>query len=536
MKLDRVENCSTAVTPQSTSDTAGGLFAQVDGASSVFFRVAFGALMAKWAWDYLAIGRVRSFYIEPAFHFTYYGFDWVKPWPGDGMLLHFVCLLILSLMIAAGFFYRTASFLFALGFTYVFLLDRTNYQNHYYLIGLFAWWLPWLPLNRMVSVDAWRRPSMRSQTVPVWALRVLQFHVFLPYFFGGIAKLTPDWLLGEPLRTMLLSQAEMPYLGILFRQEWAAAVLPLAALLFDLLIVPALIWRKTRAWAFACCLAFHLMNSVVFNIHVFPWFMLVATPIFFSADWPRRLLGGQALQLAKSALQPPTQLSFRRVAFLACLGVYVLFHVTWPLRHHFYPGDASWNERGHYFAWRMMLRGKPVVLGYAIKDLATGKVVDGGVQRFINSEQQDRFGRDPEMILHFAHYLGEEYESITGNRCEVHALAMASLNGRKPELLIDPNVDLLREPRGFYPRAWILEQREPLHRPAWNMPVEEWKEHVAIPELQFMAASNISETQVQSNRSATANGPTELVSKSSQAAAESGPVLSRQNGTELKND
>ena len=130
---------SAQVKNKSLSSALAGLFQPVDGASCVFFRVCFGLLTAKWAWDYLAIGRVREFYIEPAFHFTYYGFDWVQPWPGEGMTLHFVGLIILSLMIAAGCFYRTSTLLFAIGFTYVFLLDRTNYQNHYYLIGLIAW-------------------------------------------------------------------------------------------------------------------------------------------------------------------------------------------------------------------------------------------------------------------------------------------------------------------------------------------------------------------------------------------------------------
>lgn len=486
-------------TSSSVSNPAGsawqrfvaGLYSPVDGASSVFFRICFGGLMAKWAWDYLAIGRVKAFYIEPEFHFTYYGFDWVQPLPGDWMLLHFVVLMVLCVMIAIGCFYRLASLLFAFGFTYVFLLDRTNYQNHYYLISLISWWLPILPLNRMVSVDAWRNPSIASSTIPRWALRVLQFHIFVPYFFGGIAKINADWLVGEPLRTMLLSQSEMPFIGSLFRQEWIVMGLAIAGLLFDLLVVPALLWKRTRVWAFAACIIFHVMNSVIFNIHVFPWLMLAATPIFFPPDWPRRVLGGAALS-AKDQTLDVVPVTTARSAFIVLACLYMAFHCVWPLRHHLYPGDASWNERGHYFAWRMMLRGKPVVLGYAIKDRETGEVVDGGVQRFINREQQDRFGRDPEMILHLAHFLGNKYQEVTGHSCSVYALALASLNGRKPELLVDPNVDLLGEPRGFYKREWVLETKEPLQRPAWDVPIDQWRAHVDIPELKFMSKQSVS--------------------------------------------
>ncbi len=488
------------------------LFSQVDGASCVFFRVAFGLLMAKWAWDYLELGRVRKLYIEPTYHFSYYGFDWVQPWPGEWMLVHFLALMVLALMIAAGCFYRLACVLFALGFTYFFLLDRTNYQNHYYLLGLIAWWLPWMPLHRNVSVDAWRRPELRSQTVPRWTLWMLRFHVGLPYFFGGIAKLVPDWLLGEPLGQMLAAQASLPLLGPWLATPGAGLMLAWGGLLFDLLIVPLLMWKPSRALAYCLCIVFHLMNAVIFNIHVFPWFMLAATPIFFEADWPRRVLGGSRLssadlgQASDARLTIPAMTTWRKLA-VSLMLVYVTFHCVWPLRHQFYPGDASWNERGHYFAWRMMLRGKVVVLGYALKNQVTGETVDGHVNRFINDEQSEKFGRDPEMILQFAHFLGEEYRRVTGQPASVYVLALASLNGRKPELLIDPNVDLMQQPRGFHQRAWVPPQQEPLRRPAWDVPVAQWREHVDIPELKFLTRHDTEPASSENSVAAIAEEP-----------------------------
>jgi vitamin K-dependent gamma-carboxylase len=462
------------------------LFDPVDGASSVFFRVAFGLLLAKWAWDYLEMGRVRAFYIEPQFNFTYFGFDWVRPWPGDGMIIHFLVLIVLAICMAAGFLYRVSSLLFALGFTYVFLLDRTNYQNHYYLIALIAWWLPWLPLNRMVSVDAWLWPRLQCQSIPGWGLWMIRFHIFLPYFFGGIAKINADWLLGEPLRTMFLSQSDLPIIGWLFESELCVWLLGVLALIFDLAVVPLLLIKKTRVWAFVVCIIFHLMNSVIFHIHVFPWMMIAATPIFFEPNWPRRLLGGKPLHFEAMPTSSSTTLQKVISSVIFC---YVVFHCTWPLRHHLYEGDASWTERGHYFAWRMMLRGKPVLLGYAIRDSQTGQVVDGTIQRYINLEQSEKFGRDPEMILHFAQFIGSKYKESTGHQCEVYALALASLNGRKPQLLIDPNVDLMGEPRGLYRRSWVLPQNEPLRRPAWDVPAAKWREHVDLPELKFLSKS-----------------------------------------------
>lgn len=259
-------------------------FRDLDGASAVFFRIVFGMIMANWAWDYLSLGIVTRIYVEPKFHFTYYLFDWVTPWPGNGMYVHFVGLCLLAVAITCGFLYRLSALAFALGFTYVFLLERTNYQNHYYLIVLISWWLPWLPLNRSVSIDAWLWPNKRSETIPAWVLWVLQFHVGLPYLFGGIAKLNADWLLGEPLTQMLLSKSSLPFLGTVFSMEGIGVALAWGGMLFDLGIVPLLMWKRSRGIAYFLCIIFHLMNSVVFNIHIFPWFMLAATPIFFEPD------------------------------------------------------------------------------------------------------------------------------------------------------------------------------------------------------------------------------------------------------------
>ncbi len=475
-----------------TQKIANMMKRRIDNASVTLFRVCFGLLMANWAWDYLSFGIVTRLYVVPKFHFTYYLLDWVKPWPGNGMYAVFLLLCLTALFIAVGFLYRFSALVFAVAFTYVFLLDRANYQNHYYLIGLIAWWLPWMPLNRNVSVDAWLWPQLKQQTVPEWCLWILRFHIALPYFFGGVAKLHPDWMLGEPLSQMLAAKSSLPFLGPVLANDAVAMLLAWSGLLFDLSIVPLLLWKRTRVIAYALCVVFHLMNSVIFNIHVFPWFMIAATPLFFEPDWPRRVLGGEILNVPAVTAEN-TSIRWGHKLAVVWFACYLLFHCLWPLRHHVYPGDASWHERGHYFAWRMMLRGKSVVLGYAVKDTVTGQVVDGNVNRFISSEQSDKFGRDPEMILQFAHFLGAEHQQTTGNAAEVHALVLVSLNGRKPELMIDPNVDLMQEPRGFYQRDWVLPQTEPLRRPAWNLPVAEWRQHVELPELQFLTKPNSSQ-------------------------------------------
>jgi hypothetical protein len=217
--------------------------------------------------------------------------------------------------------------------------------------------------------------------------------------------------------------------------------------------------------------------------------MLALTPLFFEPNWIRCILSDSLSDSSKEPQLPIKTTDVPSVfsrSILVFWIVYCLFHGLWPLRHHLYEGDASWTEQGHYFAWRMMLRGKKAVLGFAIQDRKTGKVVDGRVQDFLSKEQSDKFGRDPEMILHYGHFIAQQYQASTGNPASVYVLAIASLNGRKPELFIDPNRDLTTIARYSSDRSWVMPQKEPLRYPAWDLPVEQWREHIEIPDLRFL--------------------------------------------------
>lgn len=464
----------------------GWLLAPVDIAGLAAFRVAFGAIACWWAVDYMVRGRLQVAYINPQFHFTFYGFDWVRPWPGVGMYLHFVVLALAGLAIAAGFYYRVATLVFAVGLTYVFLLDRTNYQNHYYLLVLISWLLFLLPLNSDWSVDALDGRVVRSQTVPRWMLWLARFHIALPYVFGGLAKFETDWFAGAPLRQTLASHATWPLIGPWLLDERIVQGFIWGGLLLDLGAVPLLLWRPTRIPAYLACVVFHLLNSQLFSIHIFPWFMLAATTLFFEPDWPRRLLRAKRLSVSFPVPVAWRSLPVRTRVAAALLCAYCLFHCVWPLRHHIYPGPASWTEQGHFFAWRMMLRGKTVGIRYYLTDTETGRTQLVDPRPILSPIQVGTFPRDPEMILHLAHHIRDENRRRYGREAEVRALVLTSLNGRKPQLQIDPNVDLAREPRGFHPRPWILPLVEQLPDVPWTVPLGEWERHVELPPLSFL--------------------------------------------------
>ena len=211
-----------------------GVFAPVDIASLVFFRIAFGLLMIWEVCRFFAYHWIAASWLEPQFLFKYYGFSWVHPWPGQWLYVHWMALGVFALFLAAGFVYRISAALFFLSYTYFFLLDEAWYVNHTYLICLFSFLLIFVPAHRAFSVDAWLRPRLRSDTTPAWTLWLLRAQMAVVYFYGGLAKISPDWLRGEPMRTRMAHNTDFSLFGRFFREEWAVYAVSYGGLLLDL--------------------------------------------------------------------------------------------------------------------------------------------------------------------------------------------------------------------------------------------------------------------------------------------------------------
>ena len=339
------------------------LFAPVDISSLVFFRIFFGAMMLWTLWDFYAHDLIATLYVNPPFHFTYHGFSWVQRWPGQGMYVHFAVLAVLAAFVMAGFLYRLSALLLFLGFTYVFLLEKAVYLNHYYLMCLVCLLLIFLPAHRSWSVDCLLRPRLRSDVVPAWTLWLLRFQIGLPYVYGGLAKVKGDWLQGQPMQMWLSISAWRYVLGPVAEEDWLALVLSWGGLVFDLTIVPLLLWRRTRALAFGAVIVFHLLNAFMFDIGVFPWLMIGATTVFFSPDWPRHVItpprgqdaGGRrqdaGIRKQESGIRSntqalPTAVTRKHVFVVVLLLFYVAFHLIIPFHRWLYPGNVLWTEQG----------------------------------------------------------------------------------------------------------------------------------------------------------------------------------------------
>jgi len=372
----------------------------------------------------------------------------------------------------------------ALGYTYIFLIDKSQYQNHYYLLMLTTWLLVLLPANATFSVDGLFRRSVRSASVPLWNLWFIRFQVALPYFFGGIAKLNSDWIHGQPMRMKLANSTWYPVIGPYFTEEWCVQLFVWGGLLFDLAVVPLLLWKRTRLFAYFVALTFHLMNATLFNIGVFPWFMMFATLVFFEPKLMKRFLMFSRRRATGESVEP-------RIWGLRIATIYVVAQLLLPWRHYFYPGDVNWTEEGHFFAWHMKLRDKKSVCKFRFRDSKSGRRGDINILRYITPQQASHATGDPEMIVQLCRFLKQKKadEGLPG--CEIYALTITSLNGRRPQTLVNSEIDLASIPKGvFLPKEVFVPLEEPL-RPfnPWKIPRPQWTDHVQISNRDFWFAS-----------------------------------------------
>ena len=159
---------------------------RVHAAPLAVFRIGFGLLMLFSIIRFWAKGWISELYIKPNFHFSYYNFEWVKPLGNYTYLLFIVCGLS-ALLVALGLKYRIAIITFFLSFTYIELMDKTTYLNHYYFVSILSFLLIFLPANAYFSLDNLvRKKSYRL--VPKWTLNSIKVFTFYCLFLCGYCQ------------------------------------------------------------------------------------------------------------------------------------------------------------------------------------------------------------------------------------------------------------------------------------------------------------------------------------------------------------
>lgn len=456
----------------------------VDIAPLVFFRIVAGVLIAVETVGQL-VTDYRAVYVGAELNFYYALTPWLQPWPPLGVFAHFGLNIVAAVALASGYRTRLAAAVLGVGTLSLLLMEPSVYINHTYLYGLTALLLGLTPCGEAISFDVAAGRFSPRGSAPVWCLVALRLQLAIVYVYSGLAKLDPDWLAALPLSIWLEPARTYPVIGEIFAIPALPHVLAWGGLFFDLLVVPGMLWCRTRGGVFALAVVFHLTNVVVFGLGTFPWFALTMTALFFEPRSFRRIGllarnlpspsdavpcgGSEGLPSPDGeAAQAGTQMrgSFaepRAVSqsLILTLCVWFLIQLVLPLQPLFYPGRASWTEEGHTFAWRMMLRTKTGSVSFQVRDPVTGETWTESPLGHTTRRQYIALIRKPELIRQYAHHLAEQYARRGVPGVEVRARAICSLNGRAPRLLVDPRVNLAAETARLSAYSWIRPEVQP---------------------------------------------------------------------------
>lgn len=424
------------------------------------FRIFFGVMMCVSIIRFWSKGWIDKLYIQPTYFFKYYGFEWVQPLGIYTYVLFAVCGLS-AFFVAVGYKYRIAIITFFLSFTYIELLDKTTYLNHYYFISILSFLLIFLPANVYFSIDSKINPKKLFVQVPKWTIDSIKLLLFIVYFYAGLAKLNSDWLFDAmPLKIWLPSKYDIPLLGDLLQQEWLHYTFSWSGALYDLLIPFLLFYKPTRWFAFGLVVIFHVLTRVLFPIGMFPYIMIVSALIFFDATFHEKIIGFIAKVFRINShkiksISEKRQLPKKKGAILL-VGCFFTIQLLLPWRYLVYPDELFWTEEGYRFSWRVMLMEKAGYAQFKIKDTISGKQFFVNNSDFLSPFQEKQMSTQPDFILQYAHFLGKHFKQEGHKNVAVFVESYVALNGRLSQPYIDPEVNLLEQKESFKHKDWIL--------------------------------------------------------------------------------
>lgn len=444
-----------------------------EAAPIAVFRIFFGLLMFLSIIRFWYNGWIEKLYLEPDFHFSYYGFEWVKP-IGEWTYLLFIICGLSALSVMLGWKYRWAIVVFFLSFTYIELMDKTTYLNHYYFVSILSFLMIFLPAHYYFSIDEWqhqRRGGTARTHIFRYNIDALRLLMCIVYAYAGLAKLNSDWLLhAQPLQIWLMGKYDIPLLGEFLQWRIFHYLFSWAGAIYDLFIWIFLLYAPTRLLAFVLVIIFHVLTAILFPIGMFPYIMIFSATIFFGADTHLRLLrqlgGALGMSIAyfdRNKLQKSQSIAAItpqvRLPKIALLTTFFAIQLLFPFRYLAYPGELFWTEEGFRFSWRVMLMEKAGYANFKVVDPDTGRrfyVTNGD---FLTTFQEKQMSTQPDFILEYAYYLEDFYKKNKDIRDPaIYVESYVALNGRSSQPYVDPDVDLTTIERGWWHRhsTWLM--------------------------------------------------------------------------------
>lgn len=357
----------------------------------------------------------------------YPGLDFIAPYSVGLINLLIGVSLAGAAGLALGLLPRLTALVFTVSFTYLYLIDLSFYNNHYYLWSLLGILFMVVDTQNSYSIIDFFRKDF-SKRVSSMAVQSFKLLVSIVYLYAAVVKVNADWMSGYPL---IMKFEAMGLAG----SEWIGLGMSYGGLLFDFFMAFGL-WFLAKKWYVALFyIGFHISNSFLFPIGMFPFVMiaawlLFAAPVKSLKTTYREILAGTLIQKAR----------------LVTIGLFLLFNFVFPLRYLMYEGRTSWHRQGYLFSWRMMLDR------YELKDfkfyvnLPENEIsyfVD--FNQFITPRQYLKSFYDAYAIWYMAQKLElDAIQKYGESDPQVFNIATVQLNQHEPKNIYNPDLDLTK--------------------------------------------------------------------------------------------
>ncbi|MDA9069629.1 HTTM domain-containing protein [Algibacter sp.] len=432
------------------------LFKHIDNSALIVFRIIFGLLCFLESVGAIFTGWVKHTLVDPDFTFNFIGFEFLQPLPGNGMYYYYAIMGVFGLLIMVGYKYRFSMFAFTIMWSATYLMQKSSYNNHYYLLMLLSGIMVFLPAHKYASVDVKLNPKIKSYSMPKWCRWVIIIQLFIVYTYASVAKFYPDWLDTSVIKMIMEGKKDYVLVGDFLQQKWLHYALAYGGILLDGLIVPLLLFKPTRKYAFIVSIFFHLFNSFIFQIGIFPYLALAFSLFFFPTEKIQKLF------LKKKPCYTSEEISIPKLKTPLIIGfsIYFIIQIGLPLRHHFIEDNVLRTEEGHRLSWRMMLRIKSGQISYWVENKDSGKRTHIDLNKYLSTKQKRSASTKPDIMWQFAQLLKQDFKN-KGQDVAVYINCKVSVNGKPYKTLINPDIDIANvEWDVFNHSNWILPLKE----------------------------------------------------------------------------
>ncbi|PSN30216.1 Vitamin K-dependent gamma-carboxylase [Blattella germanica] len=347
--------------------------------------------------------------------------------PMDPASLGLIRIMFGAFGIMLGLYFRISCIAYIIPYWFIFMLDKTAWNNHSYLFGIISILLLGSNAHHFWSLDILLGRVKRNYPVPVWNYFILRFQIFILYFYAGLKKMDRDWLEGYSMRNLSYHDVFAPF-------------------------------KRTG---------------------MFPYVCLVTMPIFCNANWPRKILkyfsrskyasrnNGKEKEKQKLKEEfkegcefnkiheefPKGVITWKQKLVVFLLITHMGLQMFLPYSHFITKGYNNWTHGLYGYSWDMMVHTWDTVLVLVkVVDHETGK------EHFLDPEawvQSSRWEKHGDMVVQYAQCLqrkllkgisddGEKTEQYElSKNISIYIDVWCSLNGRFQQRMFDPRVDLL---------------------------------------------------------------------------------------------